>query len=221
MKCIKVQILFESREIMKFKSLFIALIAALSLSTVVVAQEELDSFGNCKFGSNKEAVKAEEKANTLVMETEDELMFNETSDFMGTSQNCYTFSKDGKLETVTLNIVNNHEDLANYIADYNKMNEMFTQMYGEPTSSGFSTEDKELLSDPAKLAQAIKEGKVAASTEWKLKTFTLSHVLSEQMTTDDMTDEVKKATIITPICHLAIATIGTEEDDEEAAGAEK
>ncbi len=202
---------------MKFKSLFIALIAALSLSTAVIAQEAAESFGNCKFGSTREEVKAEEKNSTLVMETEDELMFNETSDFMGNTQNTYSFSKDGKLEAIAINIINDHEDLVKYIEDYNKLNEVFTQMYGEPTSSGVSTDDKELLADSAKLAQAIKEGKVAVSTEWKLKTFTVSHILSEKMTTDDMSEEVKKATVLTPICHLAIAGVGTEEDDEEAA----
>ena len=139
---------------------------------------------------------------------------------MGKSQNCYTFDKEGKLVVVTLNIINDHKDLANYIADYDKINEAFKQIYGEPDSSGYSTEDQELLKDPAKLAQAIKDAKVSAATVWKKENFTITHVLAEQMPTDDMDEETKKATVINSICHLVLAQHNSyveEEEGEDAA----
>ncbi len=207
---------------MKFRNIFVALTLALSLSTAVIAQDAPDanSFGNAKFGSTKEEVKAVEKDSTLVLDHNDELIFNEDSEFMGKSQNCYTFDKEGKLVVVTLNIINDHKDLANYIADYDKINEAFKQIYGEPDSSGYSTEDQELLKDPAKLAQAIKDAKVSAATVWKKENFTITHVLAEQMPTDDMDEETKKATVINSICHLVLAQHNSyveEEEGEDAA----
>ena len=147
---------------MNFKNLFVALIVAFSLSTAVVAQEAQDpnSFGDAKFGSTKEEVKAAEKDCTLVLDHNNELMFNETSEFLGKSQNCYSFSDDGKLVAVTINVINDHEDIAKYIEDYNKINEAFVQLYGEATEQAVSTDDEAILNDSAKLAQAIKDGKV-------------------------------------------------------------
>ena len=204
---------------MKFKNIFVALIVALSLSNVVVAQDaavpqedaavaqetapEGDYFGDVKFGSTKE------------------LMFNETSEFLGKSQNCYSFDKDGKMVAGTINIINDHQDLAKYIEDYNKINEAFVQMYGQADEQAVTTDDEAILNDPAKLAQAIKEGKVVASTVWKKENFTISHILSEKMTTDDMDEETKKVTVTTPICHLVLGQLNSaanaESDGAEAA----
>ena len=222
---------------MKFKNIFVALIVALSLSNVVVAQDaavpqedaavaqetapEGDYFGDVKFGSTKEEVKAHEKDCTLVLDHNDELMFNETSEFLGKSQNCYSFDKDGKMVAGTINIINDHQDLAKYIEDYNKINEAFVQMYGQADEQAVTTDDEAILNDPAKLAQAIKEGKVVASTVWKKENFTISHILSEKMTTDDMDEETKKVTVTTPICHLVLGQLNSaanaESDGAEAA----
>ena len=194
---------------------------ALSLSTAVVAQDaapEGDYFGDVKFGATKEEVKASEKDSTLILDHNDELMFNETSDFIGKSQNCFTFDKDGKMVAGTINIINDHEDLSKYIEDYNKINEAFQQVYGEPDESGFSTDDEALLKDAAKLAQAIKEGKVVASTVWKKANFSISHILSDKMSTDDMDEETKKATITTPICHLILGTTNEFAAEQDAEG---
>ena len=209
---------------MNFKNLFISLMVALSLTTVAVAQEatpEADSFGDVKFGSTKEEVKAHEKDSTLVLDRAEELVFNETSEFLGKSQNCYSFDKDGKMIAGAIYIVNDHTDLAKYIEDYNKINEAFTQLYGEPDQNAVSTEDEALLKDAAKLAQAIKEGKVVATTVWKKENFTVSHILGEQMSTDDMDEEAKKVSVITPICHLILGQLNSaaeaEGDGAEAA----
>ncbi len=206
---------------MSFKNIFISLMVALSLSTAVVAQEaapEGDYFGNVKFGSTKAEVKATEKDSTLVFENDEELIFNETSDFMGKSQNIYAFDKDGKMVSGNLIIANDHQDLAKYIEDYNKINEAFKQVYGEPDEIGVSTDDESILKDPAKLAQAIKEGKVACSTTWKKENFTILHTLSDKMTTEDMPEEEKKIMAVTPIAHLIIGQLNST--DDEAADAE-
>ncbi len=207
---------------MNFKNIFVSLLVAFSLSTAVVAQEaapEGDYFGDLKFGSTKEEVKAHEKDSTLVLEQENELMFNETSEFMGKSHNCFSFDKEGKMVAGAIYVINDHQDLGKYIEDYNKINEAFKQEYGEPDQSVFTTDDKELLNDPAKLAQAIKEGKVVATTEWKKENFTISHILSEKMSTDDLDEESKKVTVITPICHLILGQLNSaaEANAEESA----
>jgi hypothetical protein len=163
-------------------------------------------FGGVKFGSTKEEVKAFEKNSTLVLDNGDELIFNETSS-IGKSQNIYSFDKDGKMVVGTYIIINDHKDLANYIADYIKVNEALKQLYGEPTQEALSTDDKNLINNPAKLAQAIKEGKVAGSTEWKKGNYTIYHILSEKMTTDDMDEKTKKVTVITPVCHLILGQL--------------
>ncbi|MBR4570926.1 MAG: hypothetical protein IKO19_09745 [Candidatus Riflebacteria bacterium] len=207
---------------MNFKNLFVALIVAISLSTAVVAQEAQDpnAFGDVKFGFTKEEVKASEKDSTLVLDHNEELMFNETSEFLGKSQNCYSFSDDGKLVAVTLNIINDHEDIAKYIEDYNKINEAFMQMYGEADEQGVSTDDEAILKDPAKLAQAIKDGKVVASTVWKKENYSISHILSAKMDSEGMDETTLKATVFTPICHLVLAqhnSIAASAEGEEAA----
>ena len=147
-------------------------------------------------------------------------MFNETSEFLGKSQNCYSFSDDGKLVAVTLNIINDHEDIAKYIEDYNKINEAFMQMYGEADEQGVSTDDEAILKDPAKLAQAIKDGKVVASTVWKKENYSISHILSAKMDSEGMDETTLKATVFTPICHLVLAqhnSIAASAEGEEAA----
>lgn len=206
---------------MNFKNLFVALIVAISLSTAVVAQEAQDpnAFGDVKFGFTKEEVKASEKDSTLVLDHNEELMFNETSEFLGKSQNCYSFSDDGKLVAVTLNIINDHEDIAKYIEDYNKINEAFMQMYGEADEQGVSTDDEAILKDPAKLAQAIKDGKVVASTVWKKENFSISHILTTKMDSEGMDETTQKATVFTPIAHLVLAqhnSIAASAEGEEA-----
>ena len=207
--------------IMNFKNLFVALIAALTLSTAVVAQEAQDpnAFGNVKFGFTREEVKASEKDSTLALEHNDELVFNETSDFLGKSQNCYSFDKDGKLVAVALYVVNDHEDLAKYIEDYNKINDAFKQLYGEADEQAVTTEDEAILNDAAKLAQVIKEGKVVATTVWKKENYTISHILSEKMDTEGMDEESIKASVLTPICHIILAqhnSVAAEEGKEAA-----
>ena len=171
------------------------------------AASQGDYFGGVKFGSTKEEVKALlEKNSTLALDSGDELIFNETS-FIGKSQDCFVFDKDGKMVAGTYSIINDHKDLANYIADYIKVHEAFRQLYGEPTQMDFSTDDKNLLNNYAKLAQAIKEGKVVGCTIWKKGKYTITHILSDKMTTDDMDEETKKVTVITPICHLIIGQL--------------
>ena len=208
---------------MNFKKLFISLLVALSLTNVTFAQEaaqEADTFGNVKFGATKEEVKASEKDTTLVLDHNDELIFNEDSEFLGKSQNCYAFD-NGKMVAASIYIVNEHQDLTKYLEDYNKVNEAFTQMYGEPDETGFTTEDEALLKDPAKLAKAIKDGTVAASTVWKKQNFTISHVLSEKMTTDDLDEETKKVLVATSICHLILGQLNSADGEGEEEAAEE
>ena len=207
---------------MNIKKLFVSLMITLSISTVALAQSQGTAkdgnfFSNIKFGSTKDQIKVCEKNNKLVLDQDDELMFNETSKYIGESQNCYSFDKDGKLAAVTYNIINNHYNLANYIAEYNKINESLTKIYGEPTQDVVDTEDQTLLKDPVKLAMAIKEGQVVAITIWKKDNYTISHILSEKMSTEDMDDETKKVTVITPICHVVLGQLNSliEADDEE------
>ena len=203
---------------MNFKNIFVSVMVALSLSTVVVAQDATtgDNFFNkIKIGSTKEQVKSFEKNNALVLEQESELMFNETSKLIGKSQNCYSFDKNGQMQAVTFNIINNHYNYANYIADFNKINEALTKIYGEPTQDVVDTDNEELVKDPVKLALAIKEGEVVAITVWKKDNFTISHILSEKMSTEDMDDETKKVTVITPICHVILGQLNSLVDSEE------
>jgi hypothetical protein len=203
---------------MNFKNIFVSVMVALSLSTVVVAQDAAtgDNFFNkIKIGSTKEQVKTFEKNNALVLEQESELMFNETSKLIGKSQNCYSFDKNGQMQAVTFNIINNHYNYANYIADFNKINEALTKIYGEPTQDVVDTDNEELIKDPVKLALAIKEGEVVAITVWKKDNFTISHILSEKMSTEDMDDETKKVTVITPICHVILGQLNSLIDSEE------
>ena len=199
---------------MNIKNIFASLMIALSISTVALAQES-SFFNNISFGSTKDQIKASEKNNTLVLEQNDEIMFNVTSKLIGKSQNCYTFDKDGKMTAVTYSIINNHYNLANYIAEYNKINETLTKIYGEPTQDVLDTDDQELLKDPVKLAMAIKEGQVVSITIWKKDNYTISHILSEKMSTEDMDDETKKATVITPICHVVLGQLNSVIDSEE------
>lgn len=187
---------------------------ALSISTVALAQES-SFFSNIKFGSTKEQVQNFEKNSTLILNQDDELMFNETSKFIGKTQNCYSFDKDGKMAAVTYNIVNNHYNLANYIAEFNKINESLIKIYGEPTQDVLDTDDPELLKDPVKLALAIKEGQVVAITIWKKDNYTISHILSEKMSTEDMDEETKKVTVITPICHVVLGQLNSQITSEE------
>ncbi len=181
---------------------------ALSISTVALAQES-NFFNNINFGSTKDQIKTAEKNNTLVLEQNDEIMFNVTSKSVGKTQNCYSFDKNGKMAAVTYSIINNHYNLANYIAEYNKINEALTKIYGEPTQDVLDTDDPELLKDPVKLAMAIKEGQVVSITIWKKGNYTISHILSEKMSTEDMDDEAKKVTVITPICHVVLGQLNS------------
>lgn len=202
---------------MKLKKIFISLMVALSISTIAIAQETTqnsDFFVNVKFGSTKDEIKTSEKGSTLLLDHDDELMFNKTSEILGKSQNCYSFDKEGKMVAGTFNIINNHYNLANYIAEYNKINEALTKKYGEPTQEVVDTEDQELLNDAVKLAQAIKEGQVVAVTVWKKDNFTVSHILSEKMSTEDLDDETKKVTVITPICHVIIQQLNSAIEEE-------
>ena len=203
---------------MNIKKILASLMLAISISTLGLAQDatkDSNFFSNIKFGSTKEQVSLFEKNNTLVLNQNDELIFNETSQFIGKSQNCYSFDKDGKMAAVTFNIINNHYNLANYIAEYNKINQSLIKIYGEPTQNVVDTEDEELLNDPVKLAIAIKEGQVVAITIWKKDNFTISHILSEKMSTEDMDDETKKVTVITPICHVVLGQLNSLIDAEE------
>ena len=203
---------------MNLKKVFVSLMVALSLSTVVAAQDTATGsnfFSKIKIGSSKEQVKAFERNNTLVLEQNTELMFNETSKLIGKSQNCYSFDKNGKMEAVTFNIINNHYNFANYISDFYKINEALTKIYGEPTQDIIDTDNEELIKDPVKLAQAIKEGEVVAITIWKKGDFTISHILSEKMSTEDMDDETKKVTVITPICHVVLGQLNSAMNSEE------
>ena len=197
---------------MNLKNIFVSLMIALSISTVTLAQDTASTssfFNKIKIGYTKDQVKALEKNNSLVLEQNTELMFNETSKALGKTQNCYSFDKNGKMEAVTFNIINNHYNYANYITDFNKINEALTKIYGEPTQDVVDTEDQSLLKDPVKLAQAIKEGEVVAITVWKKGNLTISHILSEKMSTEDMDDEAKKVTVITPICHVVLGQLNT------------
>ena len=213
---------------MNFKKLFVSFIIALSLTSVGFAQEtapEGDYFGNAKFGSTKDEIKAIEKTSTLVLEKNEEIVFNETSEFMGKTQNVYNFDKDGKMDTAMISIINEHKDLANYISDYNKINETFIKMYGEPDQNVFTTEDEALLSNPAKLAEAIKDGKVVATTIWNKKNYTISHILADSMTQDDMDEDTKKVTVFTPISHIVLGQLNSAdpvsgEDEVEDIDAE-
>ena len=205
---------------MKFKNIFVSLLIALSISSVSFCQDQEikgDYFGNARFGSTKEEIKEVEKTSKLVLDKNDELIFNETSEFMGNSQNVYSFDKDGKMNTAMISVINDHKDLANYIADYNKINEAFIQVYGEPDENVFTTQDEELLNNPAKLAEAIKEGKVVASTIWNKPNFTISHLLADQMKADDMDDETKKVTVFTPISHLVLGQLNSADSGEDEA----
>ncbi len=202
---------------MNYKRLFISLLIALTINNVVIAQDitERDYFGKVKIGSTIDEIKEAEKSSKLVFDSKDEMVFNETSDFIGNSQNIYSFSDDGKMESYTLSIVNDHKDLANYINDYNKLNESLKKIYGEPDQSVYTTDDKELLSNPAKLAEAIKDGKVVATTVWNKENFTISHILSDSMSTEEMDENVKKVTIITPISHIVLEEPNFYEEEEE------
>ena len=199
---------------MNIKNIFVSLMIALSISTVTFAQE-CSIFSNIKFGSTIDQIKNTEKNNTLVLDQNDEIMYNVNSRLVGKSQNCYSFGKDGKMAAVTFNIINNHYNLANYIAEFNKINEALTKIYGEPTQDVVDTDDQELLKDPVKLAEAIKEGQVIAITIWKKDNYTISHILSEKMSTEDMDDEAKKVTVITPICHVVLGQLNSVIDSEK------
>ena len=205
---------------MNYKSLFLTLLIALSITNVSNAQDNTiqpkgDYFRNAKFGSTRDEIKAIEKDNKLVFDTKEEMVFNETSESFGNTQNIYNFDENGKMDYAMLSIVNDHKDLANYLNDYNKINESFTKIYGEPNEKVITTEDKELLSDPAKLAQAIKEGKVVATTIWNKENFTVSHILADAMNPEDMEDDVKKVTIITPISHIVLAQLNSDDEEDE------
>ena len=202
---------------MNFKRIFIFLIIGLSLTNMTIAQDTQpkgDYFGNAKFGSTRDEIKEVEKNSKLIFDTKDEMVFNETSEFIGNSQNIYNFDEDGKMESAMISIVNDHKDLANYINDYNKLNESFTKVYGEPSQSVYTTEDKELLNNPAKLAEAIKEGKVVATTIWNKENFTISHILADAMDPDDMEEDVRKVTIITPISHIVLGQLNLDDEEE-------
>ena len=199
---------------MNIKNIFVSLMIALSISTVTFAQE-CSIFSNIKFGSTIDQIKNTEKNNTLVLDQNDEIMYNVNSRLVGKSQNCYSFGKDGKMAAVTFNIINNHYNLANYIAEFNKINDALTKIYGEPTQDVVDTDDQELLKDPVKLAEAIKEGQVIAITIWKKGNYTISHILSEKMSTEDMDDEAKKVTVITPICHVVLGQLNSVIDSEK------
>ncbi len=199
---------------MNIKNIFVSLMITLSISTVTFAQE-CTIFNNIKFGSTIDQIKNTEKNNTLVLDQNDEIMYNVNSRLVGKSKNCYSFGKDGKMAAVTFNIINNHYNLANYIAEFNRINEALTKIYGEPTQDVVDTDDQELLKDPVKLAQAIKEGQVIAITIWKKDNYTISHILSEKMSTEDMDDEAKKVTVITPICHVVLGQLNSVIDSEK------
>ena len=72
-----------------------------------------------------------------------------------------------------------------------------------------------MLEDPVKLAMAIKEGQVVAITTWKKDNYTISHILSDKMSTEDMDDATKKVTVITPICHVVLGQLNSVIDSEE------
>ena len=43
------------------------------------------------------------------------------------------------------------------------------------------------------------------------------HTLSEKMTTEDMSEEEKKIMVTTPIAHLIVGQLNSEEEGKEAA----
>ena len=75
---------------MNIKNIFVSLMLALSLSTVALSQETTNDskfFNKVKFGSTKEEIKLSENNNKLVLDQDDELIFNQTSNISSISPN--------------------------------------------------------------------------------------------------------------------------------------
>ena len=206
---------------MKLNKIIVSILLAGSLSTGLFAQEaaKTPDFGDVNFGDTLEAVKAAEKDNKIVIEKEDYIIFAEESE--GTkSQNIYEF-KDGKLETGIINVVTEHKALAEYIDEYKQLNEMFKQLYGEPSEESVNVQDEELLKDNEKLAKAVQDGTASFATVWTKENFTVTHTLIDTLPTDDFDEETQNVLVKAPLCHLVIGANGNgAEDDEEAVEGE-
>ena len=209
---------------MSSKKLIISIfLMFLSFASIVSAQEtnsQEDSLVRFKFGASKEEIKNVEKDSKLVLENDVEIYFNKNSEIMGQCQNIYHFDSEGKMNEMVIIIATDHKELSNYISDYNKINKTLTDALGTPYKNLYSTEDQDLLNNPAKLAESIKDGNVAATSIWNNKNFSIVHILCMQIPTNELKEEDKKVMIVTPIAHMIVTRPRSSDEVESVDEAE-
>lgn len=209
---------------MSSKKLIISIfLMFLSFASIVSAQEttsQEDNLVRFKFGASKEEIKNIEKDSKLVLENEVEIYFNKNSEIMGQCQNIYHFDSEGKMNEMLIIIATDHKELSNYISDYNKINKTLTDALGTPYKNLYSTEDQDLLNNPTKLAESIKEGNVAATSIWNNKNFSVVHILCKKIPTDELKEEDKKVMIATSIAHMVVTRPRSSDEVESVDEAE-
>ncbi len=201
-------------------SIFLMVLSFVSITAAQETTSQEDSLVRFKFGASKEEIKNVEKDSKLVFENDVEIYFNKNSEIMGPCQNIYQFDSEGKMNAVVTIIATDHKDLSNYIADYNKINKALTDALGTPYKNLYSTKDQDLLNNPTKLAESIKEGNIAGTSIWNNKDFSIVHILCMQIPTNELKEEDKKVMIVTPIAHMVVTRPRSSDEVESVDEAE-
>lgn len=201
---------------MKLNKVIYSVILASSLTTCLFAQETMHDFGSVNFGDSAATIKEAEKNSKLIFEKDEHIIFEEESD--GTkAQNIYEFNNN-KLEVGMINIITEHKSLGECVEEYKKLDEMFKQVYGEPTEQSINVQDDSILSDNEKLAQAVKNGTASFATVWSKENFTITHTLIDTFPTEDFDEETQKVLVVAPLCHMFIGSLNSTEDEQTEEG---
>ncbi len=182
-------------------------------------------FGGVNFGATVEEVKESEKDDEIVYESKDEILVNNLKHPVFKHQALYRFT-DGKLTGGMLLIIDEKkENPAEYLNDFNKCDNIFKGIYGEPSTHIIATEDETILSNQAKLAVAVMDGTVPSiSTSWEKENYTCIHLLTQPDSSDGTEEKTgaERFFLASPIGHSLVVELNNdnEEDSEIPTGEE-
>jgi hypothetical protein len=127
-------------------------------------------FRNCKWGDSVADVKKKETAATLQGPSYAQSLLYDAQIAGMDSYAFYGFTKaSGRLVRGGYMIVAEHSDKNRYIVDYNKIIQLLTKTYGEPTKSGTHWTDESFKAMPRYHGTAIAAGHMRMEAIWELE----------------------------------------------------
>ena len=121
---------------------------------------------NIKWGMSIEEVKKHEEAE-LGLEEENFLGYQNLEVAGFESFLYYNFNIDNQLFEAYYILIHDHTNETEYISDYEKIKELITDKYGEPTSDDVIWKDDLYKDDPSDWGMAIITGDLVYNTTWE------------------------------------------------------